>query len=179
MDFNEFYPTWVEIELKCQARNPKFWFWYAERHYQASHGAHVLLPLTQWGGYVVARGKSGKQTAAGTPTSWNTTFIDISLAGLSEDAIWSYFETEEQVYDAATALLESGYRIAFSYNSQNDAFICSVTCKDDESPNAGCTFTAFAGSWHEALIAALVKHLVVAKGVWRGASGKESRPRYG
>lgn len=179
MNFDEFYPTWVEIELQKQRENPRFWFWFAERQYQASRGAHVLLPLTQWGGYVVARGKSGKQAANGTPSSWNTTFVDIPLGGVSEDEIWGHFATEDELFNAATALLESGYRIAFSYNGQNDAFICSVTCKGDDSPNVGCTFTAFAGSWHEALIVALFKHTVVAGGVWRGKGSKAERPRFG
>lgn len=179
MSFDEFYPIWVNCELEAQQRDPRFWFWFAERQYQGSHGAHVLLPLTQWGGYSVARGKSGKQAANGTPTQWNTTFVDIPLGGISEDEVWSHFGTEEQLFDATTALLESGYRIAFSYNPNNDAFICSVTCKDDASPNANCTFTAFAGSWHEALVVALFKHTVIAGGVWRGKDGKSERPRIG
>ena len=127
----------------------------------------------------MTRGKKGDVQPSKEKATWNTTFVDISLTGVGEEAIFGAFDTVEGVYDHATKLLEDGYRLGFSYNPTNDAFICSVTCKDAESVNFGKTFTAFASSWYDALVVALFKHYVVASQNWNGSQSGVTRPKFG
>lgn len=142
-------------------------------------GRAVLVPLNIIGGLVMARGKQGAKQNGAVKATWNTTFVDIPLTGYTWEQISEQWGVPEEVVELATSLLEDGYRLGFSYNPQNDAFICSVTCKAEESVNNGCTFTAFAGSWFEALVAALFKHYVVAQEQWRSVGGSVSKASFG
>jgi len=108
-----------------------------------------------------------------------TTFVEISLAGHTMSQIRDEYPTVESVYDKFNGFIGEGYRVSFSYNEQNDAVIVSVTCKVLASPNAGCTYTSFAGDWFFALQIALYKHYVVTKGDWSAAAAANSRPAFG
>ena len=142
-------------------------------------GRAVLLPLNIIGGLNMVRGKGKNEPKTAVKATWNTTFVDISLAGHSWEQIGAFFDTPTAVYDAAAGLLENGYRLGFTYNPQNDAFICSVTCKAVGNPNEGKTYTAFAASWFEALEVALYKHFVVAETIWSGEEAGANRPAFG
>lgn len=126
---------------------------------------------------IMARGQ--KNVPAKPASGQWTQFVDISLTGTKPEAVSAAFPTSDKIDEAVVALLEAGYRLSFSYNSQTDAFICSVTCKAETSPNNGKTFNAFAGDWAFALQCALYKHFVVAKGVWGSPDAKTERPSFG
>jgi hypothetical protein len=140
---------------------------------------YVLAALNEYGGYPMARGKGAKKPPTQNSTNWNTKFVDIPLTGVTFAEIAETFEKEDAVFDAFSDLLADGYRVGFTYNPANDAVICSVTCRDDESVNAGCTFTAFAGNWFDALRVALYKHFVIAEQNWTRGGRDESRPQFG
>jgi len=142
-------------------------------------GRAVLVPLNIWGDFMMARGKAKGSQNEKVKATWNTTFVDIPLTGYAWESISEQWGVPEEVFDLATAMLENGYRLGFSFNPQNDAFICSVTCKAEESVNVGCTFTAFAGSWFEALQTALFKHYVVAQEQWGSAAAVVVRSSFG
>jgi len=142
-------------------------------------GRAVFVPLKIWGEMTTARGKGASKPVPTAKGNWSTTFVDIPLTGHAWEEIDEWGGTPDSIFDHATALMEDGYRLGFSYNNQNGAFICSVTCKDDESVNKGKTFTAFAGSWFEALQAALYKHYVVAGQNWGGGVAKGNTPAFG
>lgn len=84
--------------------------------------------------------------------------------------LWKDVEHElgdvDTLVGAVGALCGSGYRVGVSYNPGSDAFIVSVTCRIDDHPNSGKTFTAFAETWYQALQVALYKHYFVAREVW-------------
>jgi hypothetical protein len=48
-----------------------------------------------------------------------------------------------------------------------------------DSPNNGCTFTSFAGTWHEAMMLALYKHYDVAGEKWLEKGGAAQLPAFG
>jgi hypothetical protein len=149
------------------------------RNYRFYRSWWVLSALNSYGGFEMARGKRKGVPTSPSNNSWNTQFVDIPLTGVTMDEIVATFPKEEMVFDSLADLLEDGYRVGFAYNAQNDAVICSITCKDAQSVNAGMTFTAFAGNWYDALRVGLYKHYVVAEQVWAGEGGKAKRPSFG
>ena len=111
----------------------------------------VLRQLNLWGDETMARGKAKPNARPAAGNKQWTNFVEISLAGHDMAAIDAEFSSADALFDALSTMLTEGYRISLSHNVQNDAIIASVTCKDDESVNAGCTYTSFAGDWVTAL----------------------------
>lgn len=159
--------------------DPARWLAYFARHYHLKDSDWCMRLINYCGEVMMARGKGQKSPSSAAGKAGWTEFIEISLAGHDEDTILRYLSDADEFADAVAALCEAQYRVAISYNAQNDAFIASLTCRDDSSPNAGATVTAFAGTWVDALRVALYKHFEVARGNWRGASSKSTRPRFG
>lgn len=176
---NDFYQQAIDYYSKLAVDNPARYFYEAWHDCYTWKGRALLDPLNILGGFIMARPATKKNQETRVKSTWNTTFVDIPLNGVEEDDIFGQFKSTEEVYDALTELLESGYRVGFTYNAQNDAFICSVTCKDEASPNANQTFTAFAGAWFESLLVALYKHRVVAAGIWAKGASKVTKTRFG
>nr|CRY95062.1 hypothetical protein [uncultured prokaryote] len=127
----------------------------------------------------MARGKGvTKSQPAATNERW-TTFVEITLDGHSKEDITTAFPTVDDVHDVVTDMLTEGYRFSFTHNKQNDAIIVSVTSKDENSPNFGCTFTSFAGDWFTALRVAAYKHVIVAEGQWVRDGKPVARAEFG
>lgn len=179
LDFPEQWEGFIELLNDWRVNNPRRLFksLYHSDRWRTSYW--VLRQLNMWGCEVMARGKA--RTSARTQASgkqW-TTFVEISLAGHDMAQIEAHFGTDDALFDALTTMLGEGYRISLSYNPQNDAIIASVTCKDDESVNAGCTYTSFAMDWVGALRIAAYKHFVVTEQNWVGVAGISTRPAFG
>lgn len=179
MGSDELYQQAIEYYCELAATRPRDYFFEAHHDCWTWKGRAITVPLNIWGRFMMTRSKANGKPAEKQKATWNTTFVDIPLTGQTEEEIYGHFKSTEGVYEAATELLESGYRLGFSYNPQNDAFICSVTCKDESSENANQTFTAFAGSWFDALLVALYKHRVVAGGVWSKGASQKVGARFG
>lgn len=126
----------------------------------------------------MSRGKQAQGSKGGSDSQW-TTFVDIPLVGVTAKEIDDRYGSWDDFDSDLASLLASGYRVGVSYNTGNTAFIVSVTCRDDSSVNAGCTFTAFAGDWYTALRVALFKHYVVAQENWRGAGSERTNAHFG
>lgn len=139
----------------------------------------LVRVLNRWLGEIMARGKGQvKESSNGSPASW-TRFVDISAAGVPWVDVVQHFGSADAVADGVSSLCTRGYRVGLSFNEANDAFIASVTCKAVDDPNSGCTFTAFAGTWFEALALACYKHYVLAREDWNSAGSAAGRPSFG
>lgn len=123
-------------------------------------------------------GKGRKEASAGGNSGW-TTFVDIGLSGAGWDDVLREFGDLDALADGISTLCASGYRVGISFNAQTDAFIVSVTCKLDGSPNNGKTFTSFAETWLGALQLACFKHYIVCAEVWPAPAGSKDGPRFG
>ena len=76
-----------------------------------------------------------------TSTGWR--FININLTAEQKAAYKANGEREPQsIIDDMVYLLETRHKMSWSYSPENDMFIASVTCKDEESPNYQATVTA-------------------------------------
>lgn len=179
MGNDDLYQQAIIYYSRMAVENPARYFYEAWHDCYTWKGRALLEPLNIFGGVIVVRPTGKKSTKEKAKPAWNTTFVDIPLHDVSEDDIFGQFKSTEAVYEVVAELLESGYRLGFTYNPQNDAFICSVTCKDENSPNANQTFTAFAGTWFESLLVALYKHHAVAAGVWAKGASKVAKSRFG
>lgn len=160
-------------------QNPREWFHSVQLIEGRSRWQWLLAEISKLGGDDVVRGKSKVQAGkSGQAKQW-TQFVDIPLGETNWDDIWAVYGTSVQLDAAVAELLSEGYRMGLSYNPQNDAVICSITAKGEDNPNEGKTFTAFAGSWVEALQVALYKHNQIAGKDWDAAAHVASGPRFG
>lgn len=155
---------------------------YLYRCERASKGVEFADCLTEAMGAIMSRGKGNSEVTSGNPNGgksqqW-TTFVDIPMTGVTPSDLDDRYGTYDALEADVNELLNAGYRIAFSFNENNSAFICSVTCKASGDENEGCTYTAFAGDWYTALRVAMYKHYVIAQGVWR-KSGGQTYPAFG
>lgn len=173
---------WVELRAWHEAAltvNGRKWFrmcMFVERNY---NWPWLLELFTIHGGGTVARGKSQRNASGtGNSGSW-TKFVEIPLTGVKKADIEKVFGSPDVVSDTFEKLVDEGYRMSFSKDYRQDAVICSVTCKQEGSPNEGCTFTAFAGSWFAALQVALYKHFVVSKENWNANAQLPSGELFG
>jgi hypothetical protein len=108
-----------------------------------------------------------------------TKFVDISLAGVTKDDISAEYGDIGSIGNGVDSLLRSGYRIGVSFNGTTNSYICSLTCRDDGSPNHGCTVTSHASDWWLALQVMLYKHFVVARENWLEVSPSPSGETFG
>lgn len=178
-DFSDEWSDFVEFHSNLASQYPGKWFCYVVRQYRWYHRYWLLAILNHMLEVNMARGKKQPEARGRSDNKNWTTFVEISLAGYTEQELDDAYRSPEELYDKLAVMLEAGYRVAVSYNAQNDAFIASVSCRDDSSVNAGCTFTALAGDWVSALRMAVFKHFDVAKEEWGAQNPAASRPRYG
>jgi hypothetical protein len=127
----------------------------------------------------MAKSSKPGRALAGGKSGWQTVFVDIPLSGVTMEEIDSVYAQSDTVYDGLEGLLGSQYRVGFAYNVQNDAVICSVTCKDEDGVNSGKTFTSFAGTWYDALRVSLYKHYVICEEKWPGEGSKSGKVAFG
>lgn len=154
--------------------SPRSAFVALKRQHEYSTGSWLLRVMAKLGDELMARGKgSGNAVKSESDKSW-TNFVTVSLAGV----VWADIEhalgDPDTVFDGLADLLVRGYRVGLSFNQGNDAFICSLTCRNDADPNNGCTLTSFADTWFRALQTTLYKHYYVSAQVWPkdGAKGQ-------
>jgi len=121
-------------------------------------------------GHVVGKGKADQTF---------TEFVNFTLPPEFETDIEEKFPNSDSVYTALEALIETGYKVTFSYRFDSQSVICSLTCRNEESVNHGKTLTSFAGSWYEALRVAVYKHFIALNSSWVEVSKMDTRPRFG
>lgn len=142
-------------------------------------GRQILAILNFCMEDIMARGKSNAEQTQANNRFQQTDFIDIPIVEADWQDIQKMYGSADVLVDAVSDVLEAGYRVGLSFNAQNDAFICSLTCRDSKSPNNGKTFNSFAETWFEALQICMYKHYVKAKKNWVSSDAKSTRPRFG
>lgn len=173
---------WEELEkyhLAKAEENPERWFSWLLLAHRYHHGRYVISALNLIGDLIMARGKAKPQTASDKRNDQWTQFVNIPLTEDDYTGIEELLHDTGKLYQQYGELLLAGYRVSFAWNAQNQAVICSVTCRAEDDVNNGLTYTSFAGTWFEALGAALYKFYEVAHGNLKGASLPDARPRFG
>lgn len=148
-----------------------------QHQYDVSSWSVKLVNYTL--GCIMARGKGNTSASDADKKAGWTQFVDIPMTGVTWKDVEHELGDSDTVANAVSSLCQSGYRVGVSYNTGNDAFIVSVTCRNDDSPNSGKTFTAFAGTWWEALQVAVFKHYFVAREIWPAPTERKLTSSFG
>lgn len=114
----------------------------------------------------MARGKGGSKTAnKATEGGW-TKYLQVPLGSVSIETVKDAYRDDDEVYDMMNALLSTGHRVSISYNAANDSTIVTLTCRNEDSPNNGFSFSSFAPNWYVGLLIALYKYSHILGAVW-------------
>ena len=109
----------------------------------------------------MARGKKPSQNA-----SWQVEFVRFELSSDDKKQLTAWVNKNKDHFDdLLTEIVQGGNKVNFSFNEQNDSFICSVTGKEDSGVNAKRCYTSHGKSWLMAAWVALYKFHVI----WKGA----------
>lgn len=127
----------------------------------------------------MAKDKKGHVVGNGAKNPQFTEFVNYTLDPDIQGDIDKQFPTQESVWTGLQTLLESGYKVSFSYDFPRSAVIVALTCRNEESTNNGKTLTSFAGDWYDALKVAQYKHFYALDEDWTNANSGQSRPVYG
>lgn len=126
-----------------------------------------------------ANGRKAKATGKVEAGSQFTVFVNVRLPIDLDAEVLKVYGKADEVFLGLVTLIETGYRVGFSYDFQRGSTICSLTCRNEESVNLGKTMTSFAGDWYKALQVSLYKHFVYLESDWTGRGEGEDRPAFG
>lgn len=99
-------------------------------------------------------------------------FVNIELFSQDKKAIKEMRKKHDTLWPLITDLLQSGYKITFTQDFENDCVICSFTGWDDMTkPNDGITMTQRHADPQIAFLAALFVHMEKTGGDWEQFDG--------
>lgn len=137
-----------------------FWteFEYSAHTYPCQRAIWLLKTL---GGYDSGMANNGKRSASFAQIE----FVQISLDKDAEKAFHKWKTDHEQtcVSDLGNFIAEE-MKLGITWDTSNNCFIASATCKDAKSPNLDRCVTARSDDWLEALMLLVFKHTVTAAG---------------
>lgn len=89
-------------------------------------------------------------------------FVNLRLSAEEKKAftIWEKKNVDDLFTLLETVVLQD-IRVSMSYDSKNETFIVSFTCRDEGGPNNGLCVSSRHGDAVTAVLVALFKHLVV------------------
>ena len=120
---------------------------------------------------IMARGKGkavGTGSGAGMPT-----FVDVKLTAEDRERFLVENDDLNMLGPRMQILCDAGYRWGCAWNGETQSYTVSLTCRDQESPNAGLCMTSFAKDLVTAVRLSLFKHEVVTGGDWTGGAGQQ------
>lgn len=179
LSFEEQWDSLVKWHEDAIADDPAGWFRYFVRMDGSRNRYWCVRLLRIWEGEMMARGKKNETAAAPRKTGGWTEFVDIRVDEDDIAAMRAARWTGDDVSDMVANLLGQGYRLSFSYNSQNDTTNASMTGKSEGNPHEGKTLSAFHSTWFDALTLLLWKHYQVAGEDWSSVADDRERVRYG
>lgn len=112
---------------------------------------------------IMARKK--KTTAKGEGIGEWKGFANITFGKEDKAEMLVWTETAD-VWTMLQELVASDYKVSFNADQRHDAFVCSMSCYDPESPNFKRTMTSRAPSVPMACAVGLYKHFVIADQDW-------------
>lgn len=173
------FQDFVDSHYERQQGDPRGWFRWAAFMYKWQTARWFMGLLNNLEVCNMARGKKGQNGAAERRSGASVWFVNVAVSVNDEGKIADFLPSADAVYDAMVEVMTSGYRVGFNYDMSRDAVICSLTCRDDKSPNNGGVLNAFAGDWFTALRVVLYKHYVILNEVWNETDAAASRPLFG
>ena len=97
-------------------------------------------------------------------------FVNVTLDKSDRESFVAWYENAMADVDTHVAdLLSRSYKMSLSDDQSNDCVICTLTCKDDRSPNHNYSMSSRAGNWLEAVMLSVYKTNILypeKKGGW-------------
>lgn len=97
-----------------------------------------------------------------------TQFINLKIAGKHKDGFTSWMQRKESdIALDVVSFMSNGHKTSISWDTNNNVWIVSATCKDESSPNVNCCLTSRSNEWWEAMCMNVYKHdIICAQGNW-------------
>lgn len=96
-------------------------------------------------------------------------FVNIKITGKHKDAFstWKEAKPQDVALDVAS-FMSNGHKTSITWDTSNNCWIVSATCKEDTSPNVNCCLSSRSDDWYEAMCMNVYKHKFIAKeGSWK------------
>lgn len=118
---------------------------------------------THWRLKIMAK-KNARANSSNGIGEWKG-FANIPFGAQDKDKAL-HWSKERDLWQEASDLVASDYKITLTVDQRSDAFVCSISCYDSDSPNYKHTMTSRAPTIDFALMVAIYKHIVIANGDW-------------
>jgi len=118
------------------------------------------------------------QAAKETSNNFGFSFVNTRLTAeqATEFRQWSK-DNISALVALVTELLGDGYKLSFTYDHNNDCFICSLTGVKGHPINGELVLTSRSDDWQEAILLSAWKHFILFQG--RRWETTETRPNWG
>lgn len=103
--------------------------------------------------------KSARKTDQSFADYW---FVNCRLDGQGKEAFTKWMNENTEDFDVLWGTcLQYGWKQTLTFDSDNDCFIASLTCRKEDSDNYGAVITSRSGYAYEALMLSLYKLFVI------------------
>jgi hypothetical protein len=94
-------------------------------------------------------------------------FVNVNLTVEQKEEYRAWDVEDSEVWDGIATYCAAGYKVALSFNKQNDKFSCTGTGQPETGDNSGYAVSAFANTPYEAARVWLFKVSVVLPERWK------------
>jgi hypothetical protein len=120
--------------------------------------------------YYIMAAKLKTKIASKSPTRqefvWQG-FVNVNLTVEQKEEYRAWDVEDSEVWDGIATYCAAGYKVALSFNKQNDKFSCTGTGQPETGDNSGYAVSAFANTPYEAARVWLFKVSVVLPERWK------------
>lgn len=102
-------------------------------------------------------------------------FVQLELTTAQKVEVKKLRDDADRLFDSVFGTVEEGYKLTFSLDTYNNAYVCSLTGKGDDNPNNGLTLSGRGGSILGAMASLWYKHDVVLERDWTSANTAKPR----
>lgn len=105
---------------------------------------------------------------------WNG-YVNVEIGSSQVDLAEAFIGDEKKAFMALGQAVVDGYKIAVSFDAENENFRATLTCFDRDSPNFGYALGSFGSDWYTAVAACLFKHFEISDEDWTSYAPKSGR----
>lgn len=113
------------------------------------------------------REKRREKREAQKPTNDNWKgFVNVELNTKEKEVVKAWRDDVAKLWGHLEGRIEDGYKVTFSIDTYNNAYVCGVTGRGKGDPNEGLTLTGRGGTLWGAVASFMYKDTVLLEGRW-------------